>query len=103
MFTVPEYKNVKKKKKVSVCAQLYSTLCDFMDCCPPGSSAHGIFQARMERMARIPTPGDLPNQGIEPGSPVSDSLSRVPPGKPLPHKIYNRLLYISVFSLNVKN
>ena len=23
------------------------TLCDFMDCSPPGSSAHGIFQARV--------------------------------------------------------
>ena len=23
------------------------TLCDLMDCSPPGSSVHGIFQARM--------------------------------------------------------
>ena len=74
MLTVPEYKNV-KKKKVSVYAQLYSTLCDFKDCCPPGSSAHGIFQARMERMARIPTPGDLPDQGVEPASLVSAVLA----------------------------
>ena len=28
-----------------VCAQLCLTLCDPMDCSPPGSSVHGIFQA----------------------------------------------------------
>ena len=28
-------------------AQLYLTLCDPVDCSPPGSSAHGIFQARI--------------------------------------------------------
>ena len=29
-------------------AQLCPTLCDPMDCSPPGSSVHGIFQARGE-------------------------------------------------------
>ena len=34
------------------CAQSGLTLCDPMDCSPPGSSAHGIFQARvLERVA----------------------------------------------------
>ena len=28
-------------------AQLCLTLCDSMDCSPPGSSVHGIFQARV--------------------------------------------------------
>ena len=28
-------------------AQLYPTLCDPMDCNPPGSSVHGIFQAKI--------------------------------------------------------
>ena len=28
-------------------AQLYPTLCDHMDCSLPGSSIHGIFQARV--------------------------------------------------------
>ena len=33
-------------------AQLCPTLCDPMDCGPPGSSVHGIFQARvLERVA----------------------------------------------------
>ena len=33
-------------------AQSCPTLCELMDCCPPGSSVHGIFQARiLERVA----------------------------------------------------
>ena len=30
-----------------VCAQSYLTLCDTMDCSLPGSSVHGILQARI--------------------------------------------------------
>ena len=37
---------------VCVCAQSRLTLCDPMDCSPPGFSVHGIFQARiLERVA----------------------------------------------------
>ena len=35
---------VKSEREV---AQSCLTLCDPMDCSPPGSSAHGIFQARV--------------------------------------------------------
>ena len=35
-------------------AQLCSTLCDPMDCSPPGSSVHGIFQARILEWRAIP-------------------------------------------------
>ena len=31
---------------VCICSQLCPTLCDPVDCSPPGSSVHGIFQAR---------------------------------------------------------
>ena len=41
-------------------------LCDPMDCSPPGSSDHGIFQARI--LEWVVTPGRLTNPGIEPGS-----------------------------------
>ena len=34
-------------KLCPVCAQSCSPLCDPMDCSPPGSSVHGIFQARI--------------------------------------------------------
>ena len=33
--------------KESEVVQLCPTLCDPMDCSPPGSSVHGIFQARI--------------------------------------------------------
>ena len=36
-----------KVKSESEVAQLYPTLGDPMDCSPPGSSVHGIFQARV--------------------------------------------------------
>ena len=36
-----------KVKSESEVAQSYSTLSDPMDCSPPGSSAHGIFQGRV--------------------------------------------------------
>ena len=37
----------RKVKSESEVAQLCPTLSDPMDCSPPGSSAHGIFQARV--------------------------------------------------------
>ena len=36
-----------KVKRESEVAQLYPTLSDPMDCSLPGSSVHGIFQARV--------------------------------------------------------
>ena len=57
-------------------AQSCPTLCDPMDCSPPGSSVHGISQARILDGLPFPSPGDLPNPGIESMSPVwqADSL-----------------------------
>ena len=45
--------------------------CDPMDCSPPGSSAHGVFQVRILGGLPFPSPGDLPNPGTEPMSPES--------------------------------
>ena len=45
------------------------TVCDLMDCGPPGSSIHGILQARiMEWVAVHPLPGCLPGPEIKPES-----------------------------------
>ena len=44
---------MKVEVKVLV-AQLCLTLCDPMDCSPPGSSVHGILQARMLEWVAIP-------------------------------------------------
>ena len=48
------------------------TLCNPMDCSPLGSSVHGI-SPRQEYWSGLPfsSPGDLPNPGIEPMSPLS--------------------------------
>ena len=46
-------------------AQLCPTLCDPMDCSSPGSSVHGISQARILESVAFPSPGDLPNPEIE--------------------------------------
>ena len=39
-----------------------------MDYILPGSSVHGIFQAKYWSGLPFPSPGDLPDAGIEPGS-----------------------------------
>ena len=41
-----------------------------MDCSLPGSSVHGIFQAGYWSGLPFPSPGDLPDPGIEPRSPI---------------------------------
>ena len=66
-----------------VSRSVLSILFDPMDCSPPGSSVHGILQARILEGVVIPSPGDLPDSGIEPGSPElrADSLPSEPPGK----------------------
>ena len=57
-----------------------------MNCNPPGSSVHGILQARilLEWVAYCPL-GDLSDPRIEAGSPAlqADSLPTEPPGKPI--------------------
>ena len=42
-----------------------------MDCSPPGSSVHGISRGEYCSGLPLPTPGDLPDPGIEPPSPTS--------------------------------
>ena len=51
------------------------TLGDLMDCSPPGSSVHGISQARYWRGLPCPPPGDLLNPGITPTSLKSPTLA----------------------------
>ena len=73
-----------KEKKESEVSQSCLTLCSPMDCSPPGSSVHGILQARILEWVDISSPGDLPDPGIELGPPVlqADSLPSEPLGKP---------------------
>ena len=58
-----------------------------MVCSPPGSSVHGISQARILEWVAFPPPGDLPDPGTKPMSPASPALAggfftTEPPGKP---------------------
>ena len=57
-------------------AKSYLTLHDPIDCSPPGSSIHGLLQARIWSGLPFPSSGDLPNPGTEPRSPAlqTDSL-----------------------------
>jgi len=59
--------------------QLCLTLCDLMDCSPPGSSVHGVSQAIILEWVAI-------FSGMEPLSPASPALAdgfftTEPPGK----------------------
>ena len=53
-----------------------------MDCSPPDSSVHGIFQARILEWVAISFSRDLPDPGIKLRSPTlqADSLPSEPPG-----------------------
>ena len=66
--------------QVSELTQLCLTLCNPVDCSPPGSSIHGILQARILEWVPFPSPGDLPDPGIEPRSPAlqADTLTSEP-------------------------
>ena len=58
-------------------AQSLQTLCDPVDCSPPGSSVHGILQTRVLEwilQAGAP-PRDLPDPRIKPESLMSPPLA----------------------------
>ena len=83
IFHLPEHVCV----CVCVCVlvtQSCPTLCNPMDCSPPGFSVTGF--SRQGYWSGLPflSPGDLPDPGIEPGSPAlkADSLLSEPPGEP---------------------
>ena len=59
-------------------------LCNPMDYSLPGFSVHGILQARILSGLPFPSPGDLPDPGIKPTSPLlaDGFFTTEPPGKP---------------------
>ena len=71
-----------------VCSATQSgpALCDPINCNPPGSSVHGILQARILEWLLCLSLGGLPDPGIESRSPALqvDSLPVELPGKPWP-------------------
>ena len=64
-------------------AQSCPTLCNPMDCSPPGPSM-GVFRQEYWSVLPFPSPGNLPHPGIEPASSILAGrfFTTEPPGKP---------------------
>ena len=65
-------------------AQSCLTLCDYLDCSLPGSSVHGILQARILEWVAIPFSrgSSQPRDQTEVSHIAADSLLSEPPRKP---------------------
>ena len=74
-WEVMEDKNLKSK---------FGRFCDSMDCSPPGSSVHGILQARILEWVAIPSSrgSSQPRGQTQVSALQVDSLVTEPPGKP---------------------
>ena len=62
----------------------------------PGSSVHGIYQARILELYSFPSPGNLSNTGMETASPASAGgfITAESPGKSCTcgiHYLYNKM------------
>ena len=81
----PHHRKAYCEVKVKVLVtQSHLTVCNPMDCSPPGSSVHGILRQEHWSGQPFPSPEHLPDPGIKRGSPAlqADSLPSEPPGKP---------------------
>ena len=93
-----QYCKVKKKKnfnwsvcvcpRTCMCTQLCPTLCDPMDCSPPGSSVHGFSKQKCWNGLLFPTLGDFLDLGKSQTQDLThisyfgrQSLPLVPPGR----------------------
>ena len=68
-----------------MCAQSYPTLCDPWTVAHQAPLSMGFSRQEYWSGVPFPSPGDLPDPGIEPRSPAlrADALTSEPPGKPL--------------------
>ena len=66
-------------------AQSYSTFCNPWTVAYQAPQSMGFFRQEYWSGLPFPSPVDLPNPGIEPGSPAlkADALPSKPPGKPI--------------------
>ena len=87
-------------------AQSCLTLCNPMECSPPGSSVHGDSPSKntWSGLPCLPS-GDLPNAGVEPRSPIlqADSLPSEPPGKPKNTGVGSLSLLLGNFPIQKSN
>ena len=61
---------------VCLCVLVAQLLCNLLGCSLPGSSVHGVFQARILELP-FPSPGDLADLEFESGSPVLQADSTI--------------------------
>ena len=68
-------------------------------------TVHGILQARILEWVAFPSPGDLPNPGIEPRSPALqvDSLPAEPQGKPKIQLIIIKIINLLTYTFSIVN
>ena len=87
-------------------AQKCPTLCDPMECSPPGSSVHGDSPGKNTGVGchALP-PGDLPSPETEPRSLTLqvDSLPSEPPGKPKNTGVGSLSLFQGIFPTQESN
>ena len=82
-----------KVKSESEVAQSCPTLCDPMDYSPPGSSVHGIFQARVLEWGVIAFSNSAPSDQISQSCPtLCDPIDGSPPGSSVPGNLQARTL-----------
>ena len=77
----PHHRKAYCEVKVKVLVtQSHLTVCNPMDCSPPGSSVHGILRQEHWSGQPFPSPEHLPDPGIKRGSPAlqADSLPSEP-------------------------
>ena len=92
---------------IRICAQaqLCPTLCDLTDVTHPPPLSMGFSRQECQKGLLCPPPGDLPDLGIEPASPMSLALADGfvtigPPGKP--SEDHRRLLILVELKLEVR-
>ena len=84
MNKMESYSILKVKVKLLSRVRLFATLWTVAYQVPPSM---GFSRQECWSGVPFPSPGDLPNPGIKPGSPAfqADALTSEPPGKPIPY------------------
>ena len=87
---------------ICVNAQSYLTLCNPMDCRPPGSSVHGIFQARVLEWGAIAFSSHYAAaKSLQSYPTLCDPIDGRPPGSSVPGILQARTLeWVAIFFSN---
>ena len=90
-----------KVKSESEVAQSCPTLSDPMDCSPPGSSIHGIFQARVIEWGLIQAAADAAAKSLQLCPTLCDPIDGSLSGSPVPGILQARTLeWVAISTFN---